>query len=185
MIRKILFVLFLLPILTISAQKQQYIGVGINCEKKGLNDIRIGYGFSYENQLCKHHGFELGLNYRSMVEHHYLDFPPVGPVDQYVDIREDYLSIPVLYKFYSNIVNISTGVTLDYFVGWKNITKHSNLELTSSRNGSKYFVGWAFKVGKSIKLSPKFILEPEIQINPIFDYGYIYYGASVKLKYKL
>jgi len=185
MIRKILFVLFLLPILTIAAQKQQYIGIGINCEKQSVYNMRIGYGFSYENQLCKHHGFELGLNYRSKVEYIYFDFPPVGPVDQYVDIRQDYLSIPVLYKFYSNIVNISTGVTLDYFVGWKNLTKQSDFELTSYSIEPKYYVGWVFKVGKSMKLSPKFILEPEIQINPIFDYGYIYYGASVKLKYKL
>ena len=183
MIHKILFVLSLLTTLTISAQKQQFIGAGVNCEKKGLNDIRIGYGLSYENQLSKHHGFELGLNYRSKVESFYYNYPALGFVNQ--QVREDYLSFTIMYKFYSNIVNISTGVTLDYFVGWKDLTKQSNLEITSYSIGRKYFVGWAFKVGKSIKLSPKFILEPEIQINPIFDYGYINSMVSVKLKYKL
>ena len=95
------------------------------------------------------------------------------------------MSLPVLYKYYSDIVNVSSGVTVDYFVGGSDKTKPGNVELTSYSIDPKLYIGWAFKVGKTIKLSPTFILEPEFQINPIFNYSYFYYGASVKLKYKL
>lgn len=185
MIRKILFVLFLLTTVTLYSQKQQYISVGINSEIHSGDNMRIGFGVSYENQLSKHHGFELGLNYRSKIESNYFTISTLGIVNQLANIREDYLSLPILYKFYSNIVNVSTGVSFDYFVGWKDLTKHGNVELTSYSVDPKLYVGWAFKIGKTIKLSPKFILEPEIQFNPIFDYGYSYYGAFIKLKYKL
>jgi len=185
MIREILFVLFLLISVTLYSQKQQYIGIGINSEIHSGDNMRIGFGVSYENQLSKHHGFELGLNYRSKIGSNYFTIPTLGIVNQLADIREDYLSLPILYKLYSDIVNVSTGVTFDYFVGWRGLTKLSDVELTSYSIDPKLYVGWAFKVGKTIKLSPKFILEPEIQFNPIFNYGYSYYGAAVKLKYKL
>jgi hypothetical protein len=185
MIREILFVLFLLTTVSLYSQKQQYIGIGINSEIHSGDNMRIGCGVSYENQLSKHHGFELGVMYRSKLFRYYQTLPSTMIDNQSTDIREDYLSLPIMYKFYSNILNVSTGVSFDYFVGWDDLTKSSNIELTSYSVDPKLYIGWVFKVGKTIKLSPKFILEPEIQFNPIFDYGYSYYGVSVKLKYKL
>ncbi len=167
------------------AQKQEFIGISLNSEIPSGDNIKAGFGVLYENQLSKHHGFELGLNYRSKIESNYFTIPASGIVNQLADIREDYLSLPISYKFYSNIVNLSTGISFDYFVGWKDLTKFGNVELTSYSVDPKLYVGWIFKVGKTIKLSSKFILEPEIQLNPIFDYGYSYYGAFIKLKYKL
>ena len=184
MIRKISLVIFLLSTVTLYSQKQHSIGIGVNSEINSGN-LRIGIGGVYEHQLTKHHGFELGLNYRNKRERFYYTIPTLAMVNQLIDIREDYLSLPVLYKFYSNIVNVSTGLTFDYFVGWKNLTNLSNLEMTSYSRDPKLFIGWAFKIGKSIPLSTKFYLEPEIQFNPIFDHGYSYFGGYLKLKYKL
>lgn len=185
MIRKILITIFLFATVVLYSQKKQLIGISVNSEVHSAGGMRVGFGVSFESQLSKHHGFELGLNYRNKIEGSYLISPVSGAINQLIDIREDYLSLPVLYKYYSNIVNISTGLTFDYFVAWKDISKFDNIELTSYTINPKLYVGWAFKVSKTIPLSSKLYLEPEIQFNPIFKYSYSYYGGSVKLKYKL
>jgi hypothetical protein len=183
MTRKILFAFFLLTSMSLSAQKQEFIGVGINSEMKNGENMRTGVAFSYENQLTKHHGFEIELNQR------FADRYITGPVGdgtfQTSHIIENYLSLPILYKFYSNIVNLSTGLNIDYFVGWNDVTKFGVTEPNSYNINPKLYIGWVFKVGKTIPLSSKFILEPEIHFNPIFQYGYSYYGVAMKLKYKL
>ena len=183
MTRKILFAFFLLASMSLTAQKQEFIGVGINSEIKNGETMHSGVAFSYENRLSNHNGFEIGINQRSADR--YITIPVGDGTYQTSHIMESYLSMPVTYKFYSNIVNLSTGLSLDYFVGWKDITKFGVIEHTSYNIDPKFFVGWVLKVGKTIPLSTKFNLEPEIQFNPIFKYGYSYYGAAVKLKYKL
>lgn len=183
MVRKILFTLFLFSTMNLIAQKQEFIGIGISSEMMNSANMQTGIAFSYENQLSKHNGFEIEVNHRSKDQ--YLTASIEDGTYHSSHIKEDYLTLPILYKFYSNIINVSTGVTFDYFVGWKDLTKLGGVELTSYSINPRIYVGWAFKVGKTIKLSPRFILEPEIQFNPIFDYGYSYYGTAVKLKYKL
>ena len=165
------------------AQKHEFIGFGINSEMGNGENMRTGVVFSYETQLSKHNGFEIGINQRSADQ--YFIGSIGGGSNQTFHTMENYLSMPFLYKFYSNIVNLSTGISLDYFVGWKDITKFGVAELTSYSPNPKFHIGWVLKVGKTIPLSTKFNLEPEIQFNPIFKYGYSYYGAAVKLKYKL
>lgn len=100
-------------------------------------------------------------------------------------VKESYLSLPISYKFYSNIVNFTTGISFDAFLGGKYLNQHSNVVMSSYDINPKLYVGWNFKVGKDFDLSQKLVLEPEIQYNPIFNYGYSFYGASIKLKYKL
>jgi hypothetical protein len=180
---KIFITLFLFTSMSMIAQKQEFIGVGINSEIMNSAIMRTGFTLSYENQLFKHCGFEVELNQRSQDQ--YLTIPIGNGTYQSSHIKEDYLNLPILYKFYSDIVNLSTGITFDYFVGWKDLTKFGSVELSSYSVDPKLYVGWVFKVSKTIMLSPKFILEPEIQFNPIFKYGDSYTGASLKLKYKL
>jgi len=183
MTRKILFVLFLFSSMSLIAQKQEFIGLGINSEMKNGENMRTGVTFTYENQLSIHNGFEISLNHRFADQ--YISGPVGDGTFQTSHILEGYLSLPILYKFYSNVVNLSTGISLDYFVGWKDVTKFGVTEPTSYNINPKLYVGWVFKIGKTISLSSKFNLEPEVQFNPIFKYGYSYYGASMKLKYKL
>lgn len=183
MTRKILFAFFLLVSMGLMAQKQEFIGIGINSEMKTGETMHTGVAFSYENQLSTHHGFEIGVNQRSADR--YLLVPVGDGTFQTSHLLENYLSVPLLYKFYSSVVNISTGFSLDYFVGWKDVTKFGVTEPTSYNIDPKFYVGWVLKVGKTIPLSTKFNLEPEIQFNPIFRYAYSYSGVAVKLKYKL
>jgi len=179
----ILFVFVSLIAASALSQNQQYVGISLNPEFKDFNSLVLSYGVTYENQLSKHSGFEIDLNQRRQDQ--YLTVPIGDGTYQSSHIKEDYLNLPILYKFYSDIVNLSTGITFDYFVGWKDISKFGSIEITGYTVNPKLYIGWAFKVGKTIPLSNKFYLEPEIQFNPIFKYGYSYYGGALKLKYKL
>lgn len=166
---------------TTYAQKQEFFSAGIigeinNYEKNNHS----GYAFSYENQLCKNHGFELAYNKRSVS---YLMF--IKDIHDIKRIKYNYISLPVLYKFYNPIVTISTGINFDYNVGWRDITKDTNsIEMEYSKSTPRISVGWYFKLGKLIPLTSKVFIEPEIHFNPIFGADY-YYGSSIKLKYGL
>jgi hypothetical protein len=174
---------FLIVCTTIVAQKKEFISIAINGERKNAQSIRNNFAFSYEKQISKHNGLEIGLNERGSERY------TVGSYSngtfQTFNVLENYFTMPFLYKFSSNILNLSTGVSFDYFVGWKDITKFGDTELTSYSINPKIQVGWVFKISKSIPLTTKFLLEPEIYFNPIFNYGYSYSGLSMKLKYQL
>ncbi|MBP6611431.1 MAG: outer membrane beta-barrel protein [Paludibacter sp.] len=167
----------------IAQQQQQLIGISLNSDFENKFKFKPGFGVMYEYQLKKHHGFEIGLNFKTKTAKFLISGLTNEPFLN--TINEFYLAMPVMYKFYTNIVNLSTGITFDYFIGWDDVDKVEGLRTISYSIEPKLNIGWAFKVGKTIKLSPKFVIEPEIQINPVFKYDYLYYGAAVKLKYKL
>lgn len=170
---------------TTFAQSKQFVGIGINPEIRSNSVPSLGFGLQYENQISKHHGFEINLNYRSYrLDYLYTD-PLLGAVDLTFKVRENYLSVPVSYKLYTSIVNFSAGLTFDYFVNADNLSETTNIEMSSYKLDPRIFIGCLFKVGKSFQLSNKLAIEPELYYNPVFSYGYSYYGASVKLKYKL
>jgi|GEM_PF-1235413 len=177
--------IFLFTTISLYSQKQQLVGLNINGLMTNESRFNIGFGVLYENQLSKHHGFELGLNYRSKIMGEYYTVATLNIFNQLTEIKEGYLNLPIMYKFYSKIVNLSTGISFDYFVGAKDITNFEDIELISYDINPKLYTGWIFKISKNINLTPKFILEPEIQFNPVFNYNYSYYGGAIRLKYKL
>lgn len=179
---KILMAVFLLASVSLFSQKQKYVSVNVSGLLATESSFNPGFGFAYEEQLAKHHGYEFGLNYRSMTRNNYL---MINYSDWNIIVRENYLNLPISYKFYSNIVNLTTGISFDCFLGGNYLTEVPNVEFGRYDINPKLYVGWNFKIGKEISLTDKFILEPELQYNPIFDYGYSFYGATIKLKYKL
>lgn len=100
-------------------------------------------------------------------------------------VIESYVSVPVLFKFYSGIVNISLGGCFDYFIGGY-AKPEPYLKLISVKMDPNYFLGIVCKISKDIKISEKLILEPEIKINGFpapADHSFI--GLGIKLKYRL
>lgn len=175
------FLLFLS--INLTAQQKEFISMGISGEMKSDDVMRQSVVFSYEKQLSEHSGFEIGFSQRSADQ--YIDGLIAFNTLQTFHVMESYVTIPLLYKFYSDIVNISTGLGFDYFVGWKDITKFGETELTSYNPNPKFYMGWVVKLGKTFPLSNRLYLEPEVMFNPIFKYNYSYYGVSLKLKYNL
>lgn len=178
----ILSVFFLLTSISLfSQQKQQYLSANVSGLLSDGSRFSPAFGIAYEEKFATHHGYELGLNYRSKTRDIYVI---TNNILDYT-VRESYLSLPISYKFYSNIVNFTTGISFDAFLGGKYLNQHSNVVMSSYDINPKLYVGWNFKVGKDFDLNDKFRLEPEILFNPIFNYNYSFYGISVKLKYKL
>lgn len=180
---KALITIFLLTTISLFSQNQRFVSVNLNGLLATQSRFNLGFGISYEEQIIKHHGYEFGLYYRSKTREFLLTADNNNNYD--IEVREGYLNLPISYKFYSNIVNFTTGISFDCFLGGKYLTEIPTIELSSYDIDPKLCVGWNFKIGKEIALSEKLILEPEIQYNPIFDYGYSFYGATIKLKYKL
>lgn len=179
---KILTIFLFLISISAFSQKNRFVSINLTGLLATESKFSPGFGIAYEEQLLKHHGYEFGLNYRSKTNSYYQTIN----INQWrLDVRESYLNLPISYKFYSSIVNLTTGISFDCFLGGKYLTKIPNVELSSYDLDPKLFVGWNFKIGKEIDLTEKFILEPEIQYNPIFEYGYSFYGATIRLKYKL
>jgi len=179
---RILTTILLLTSVSLFSQNQKFVSVNVSGLLATQSNFNLGFGFAYEEQIFKHHGYEFGLNYRSKTIDNYIT---INNNDWDINIRENYLNLPISYKFYSNIVNFTTGISFDCFLGGNYLTEIPNVEFGRFDINPKLFVGWNFKIGKEISLTEKFVLEPEIQYNPIFDYGYSFYGATIKLKYKL
>lgn len=179
---KTLIAVLLLASISLFSQKQQYVSVNLSGGLATGSSFGLGGGLAYEEQLSKHHGYEFGLNYRSLTRGAYLS---IGNNQWGFDVKEHYLNLPISYKFYSSIVNFTTGITFDGFLGGTYLTEIPNVAFGRYNIDPKLYVGWNFKVGKTFNLTEQLLLEPEIQYNPIFNYGYAFYGVNIKLKYKL
>ncbi len=159
------------------------MGINLTGEITSSSDFVIGVGGTFEKQFKKHFGFETGLYYRA--------FELNGEVrtETYVygyNIKEEYLSVPVLYKFNSSLLNFSVGPTFDIYLGWKQTNKnYVSYRLDKYDVNKKFIVGLMGKISKSIDLTPKILLEPEIRYNPIFLNQRSFYGIGMAIKYKL
>lgn len=180
---EIAFALILFIETSIVAQKREFITVGFNAEIKNVENMKENISFSYENQLTKHHGFEIGLSKRNSEQYFVMSLGG-GEVKAF-HVLENYLTMPCLYQFNSNILKISTGPSFDYFVGGTDITKFGETELINYSIDPKFYVGWMIRIGKEIPLNTKFNFEPSVYFNKIFKYSDSYYGVSMKLKYEL
>lgn len=179
---KISIIVLLLSTIALYAQKQQFVCINLSGNIATESKFSLGFGFAYEEQIIKHHGYEFGLNYRNKTRENSLI---INNNNWHVNVRENYLNLPISYKFYSSILNLTTGITFDGFFGGTYLTEIPNVEFGKYDLDPKMYVGWNFKMSKEINITEMFILEPEIQYNPIFNYGYSFYGATIKLKYKL
>lgn len=164
------------------AQKKTRVGANFNAEVSNGHYGTAGFGGSYEMKLKKHGGFETGIFYRTYKADLVVLFDPAFYA---TTIAERHLSIPILYKFYSRVVNFSVGPSFDFYVGFADKGKNSLFKVTSYSINPSFNVGILGKLSKNIKLTEKFDLEPELRINPILTTNRAYGGAGVSLKYKL
>lgn len=127
-------------------------------------------GVSFEARITRHSGVETGLYYRNV------KYPAGKPLDPqgtaYAAEYHRYLSIPLVYRYYSRIVNAAIGVNYDQL-------------LTSAGQGNR--VGLVLKVSKDITLYKGLFLEPEFHFNPFWEddgVNYSWVGLAIGLKYR-
>lgn len=134
------------------------------------------FGLSFEARITRHSGVETGLYYREITSEPglYTD----GSGLRYPEGYRRYLSIPLLYKYYSRIVNVGVGVNFDF------LCKKSNADWLLS---GKHRVGIMLKLSKDITLYKGLYMEPEFHFNPFWEDGEInhsWIGLALGLKYR-
>lgn len=163
---------------TILSQQKTRLGLNLTTNLDQYTNFKPEIGFLLERQVTKHSGFELGVNFRTYQQNFLfiIDNQSTYPV-----LNERFISIPVSYKFYSNIVNAGVGITYDYYLGWKQLG--GDTDLTSYLPGDDYFLGFIGKISRQISLGDNFILEPEAKINLIIipsQRNYVGFGIITK-----
>ena len=148
--------------------------------------LRPGIGAKIERKLTRRSGIESGLYYRTYGQDVYITITGPDATEFFpVKVSERILSIPVLYKYYSRIVNISLGPTFDFFLGWKQRNMSNVLVVNDYSIDPNFSVGLMGKVSKNISLTEKISLEPELRYNYNFTYDRTYVGFGVAGQYKL
>lgn len=176
--------LLLLPLLALfmisaSAQKKSSIGLDITGEKTG-GEFTTGIGVAFDHQVSRHSGIESGIFYRTNKSEYLFNLQ--NQLSTYT-IIEKFISVPILYKYFSPILNFSAGPTLDFYLGWEQKHIENNALINSYSLSKSVFVGFMIKAGKTINLSSKVLLEPELRLNPIIGSNTVY-GGGVAIKYK-
>lgn len=161
----LLFVLFLFFIVNTYCQKRSLqVGIKILNELTFYNGFVPGFGSQLIYQKGKHSAIETGIFY---------EIAPVG-FDIYVNnsyyghgvINERRISIPVLYRFNSSILNFSVGPAMSYFIGWKTKSITPGSTINNFTDNTLQVIGSA-AVSKKVNLSNTIILEPEIKFNNV------------------
>lgn len=131
-----------------------------------LNTLNVGATF--ETRLGKHSGGETGLFYRTNRTTNITSYTDASGTYSYsFTIARKYLAAPLLYKYYSKSINFSAGPTFDFYIGWKQKNDEFPYQIQSYKVNPKVRIGFLSKVSKSIPVSKKFIIEPEIRFGSV------------------
>lgn len=166
----LIIIVLLVSTITV-AQKRTYLTVYNSFEKMNNNNAQNSFGASVERKFSTNYGFEIGCNAKNII---------------YVaqNVKMQYASIPLKFKYYSNIVNISLGAEANYYMGWDFI---SELVIPSTVSHDIFKLTYSGIISKDINLTSKLTLEPQISVNlfnPI-NSDYLNLGGGLKLKYQL
>jgi hypothetical protein len=166
------------------SQQQSLIGLNLNGDVY-TRKFSPSVGLTFEKQLLKHSGFETGLFYQTSKLGGVTTYTTSsGSFDYSFEYSQQYLTAPVLYKYYSRFLNFGAGPVLNVYLGWKQKNNGSGFLIDNLGVSRKVNVGFLVKAGKMIPLSKHFILEPELRFGSIPYFDNITLGIGVAGKYK-
>lgn len=173
--------------LAASAQAQTRVGASFTADITYSGDLQPGIGLVLERKITRHSGLETGIYYRNNPVSFttFIQVPPTGSFSFGSSLNERFLSIPVLYKFYSRIVNFSVGPTFDFMLGWKQTGGQPQVNIDSYSTSNEFDMGAMIKLSKQIKLADQWLLEPELRLNPLFSGVRVYGGLAIGARYVL
>jgi hypothetical protein len=164
------------------SQKANFIKFNLTNEFIKNKSFIKGFGMSFERQITVHSGIESGIWYRPYKVH-----GSIRSGDLFYDytVNEKHFSVPVLYKYYSSIIDFSVGPTVDFYGVWTINKNSSDLKVISDEEKKNVGVGFLAKISKTVNVSDKFYLEPEIHFNSMLLIKRNFVGFCFSLKYKL
>lgn len=163
------------------------VGVSVLGDYSPESSITPSLGFVFERKIGKRSGFETGLFYKTNKQNisFVIQDPVGGAYWETVEVRESYLSIPILYRFYAKQVTVSVGPVIDVFVGWDQISRDLAQVSSYEVNPSVEF-GPLLKVSKPILLGEQLIMEPELRFGVMLNgYQTAFYGVGLQLKQQM
>ena len=176
-LKKCLLIILTVLISNLSfSQKTSFIKFNLTNEFIKNRSFIPGFGLSAEKRINKHSGAEIGIWYRT-----YSVKGSLRGGDLFYDYRlnENHFSVPILYKYYSSMIDFSFGPTIDYYGNWT-INKNS-----SGTEKKDFGIGFLMKASKDLSLSDRFYLEPEIHFNLMLTIKRNFLGLGLSMKYKL
>ena len=161
------------------AQKNM-IGIYSSGEWGSGRGLRNVSGLIYERKITNHFGIETGAHLHvSKYTTNYSSNATASGVKHY------YTNVPILFKYYSNIVNIAAGPTLNIFTARNEFNKPSPIQLSEYEPKVKdVSIGYIFKISKSFNIKDKFVLEPEVNLGNRFEFRKPNLGIGASFKYK-
>jgi hypothetical protein len=148
------------------------------------NGFAPGFGGQVVYRINKHGGIESGLNYQSRYQSFDI-FVQYGSISNtyFTRIAEHWLQLPIHYRYDSKAINFTAGPTVNYFIGWDTKNKANGVTVNDYDRNAVSFAG-SVSVSRSLYLSPRLILEPELRFNYIFtdDDGGLALNISLRKK---
>lgn len=146
-------------------------------------------GFSYERIISKHFQLGIELNYRQYKNELAIPIPygSNSTAIRYITVTEAFITMPIQVKYKSNILNISLGPTLDYYLSWKQEKDEIyNFKINSYERffNQKISLGLLGSVSKSLDVNNQISIEPSFYYNQIFSFTRAYYGFAIATRFK-
>jgi len=192
--------LFLLICLSNSSFSQTKISLGLDYSYNFTSNKLSGnsgtpysiVGMKVEVKKSKWVGFETGLFYRMYADQLVLEF---NPTYHWVDIKQKYISIPILYKVSTKFLNISIGTNIDYCYGIQTTMDNTisypddktpmyyhlpNQYLVTTYNNpyQKFYFGLSGKLSRDIHINKQLDFEPQLRYSQNFSNNRNYYGLG-------
>ncbi|WP_268036405.1 hypothetical protein [Algoriphagus sp. PAP.12] len=144
------------------------------------NGISPSIGFIWDRKVKGHNGFETGLFFRTSLDRERLFTNWDYNNTTIYDVRENYITIPILYKYSSDILNVSGGLSMEYYLGWK---QTGGEPIGFMRFSDAIFdLGPIIKIGRTISMGGNLVIEPEIRLGNYAVDGGFFYGAGLQIK---
>src|SRR5258708_6114728 len=105
------------------SQNKNRIGVSLLADKASTAGARAAIGVSFERMVNKHNSAEIGIYYRTTIDDNIKVYSPSSGgnfiISEQFFILEKFVSIPLVYNYKSNTINISIGASADIYTGWE------------------------------------------------------------------
>lgn len=183
---KYIFTFFILLIFNAAgAQKQFSAGIAFTADvipdEYADSYFIPGAGIVCDYKATRHSGLNTGVYFRNYINVFYFR---VAGTPYRAQVSERHVSIPLLYKFYSGIVNLSAGPDFDFYTGWKQQFTTNGATVDEYAVNKKFFLGIVAKISKQIKLGEKILLEPELHFIPVVNTDYrSYTGLAIQARW--
>jgi hypothetical protein len=164
--------------------RKKFIGMNVSGNLYSKT-FRLSPGMSFENQLGKRTSLETGIYYLTKPDAVIIVTTSAnGSTYKNLPVLQKHLYAPFLFKFYTKIINLSAGPTVEINTSWKQLGSEP---MVGGIIGipNKVSVGYLVKAGKDIRLGRQLSMEPEMLIGSIVRFNNFRFAIGTGLKYNL